>query len=59
MGVLVSRNRLTGEGSKPVYAADFGNRLGSERYIKRQNNLTGADTGDDRNGTVEEASKID
>ena len=57
MGVLVSRNRLSGGGCKPVYAADFGNELVVNDTFKRQFKLSGADTGDDRKGTIEEASK--
>ena len=55
--LLVSRNRLTGGGCKPVYAACFGNRLVVNDTFKRQNQLSGVDTGDDRKGTIEEASK--
>ena len=52
MGVLVSRNRLSGGGCKPLYAADFGNELVVNDTFKRQFKLSGADTGDDRKGTV-------
>jgi len=36
----------------------FGKLIGGERYIKKAaQELSGADTGDDRKGTIEEASK--
>jgi hypothetical protein len=50
---MVSRNRLAGGGCKPVHAADFGNGLVVNDAFKRQHKLSGADTGDDRKGTVE------
>jgi len=40
-----------------VNAADFGNGLVVDDTFKRQYELSGTDTGDDRKGTVEEASK--
>jgi hypothetical protein len=42
-----------------VYAADFGNLSVVNDTFKRQLKLSGADTEDDRKGTVEEASKFD
>jgi hypothetical protein len=56
---MVSRNRLAGGGCKPVYAADFGNELVVNDTFKRQCKLSGANIGDDRKGTVDEASKPD
>ena len=56
-GSLASRNRPAGEGCQPVYAADNGNILVVNNTFKRQYQLSGADIGDDRKGTVEEASK--
>jgi hypothetical protein len=43
-----SRNRLTGGDCKPVYAADIGNILVVNDTLKRQRELSGADTGDER-----------
>ena len=54
---LASRNRLTGGGCKPVYAAESGNCLVVNDTFKRQRKLSGVDTGVDRKGTIEEASK--
>ena len=42
-----------------MYAADFGNVLVVNDTFKRQFQLSGANTRDDRKGTVEEASKSD
>jgi len=50
---LFSRNRFTGGGCKPVYAADFRNGLVVNDTLKRQFELSGVDTGVDRKGTVE------
>ena len=54
---MVSRNRLSGGGCKPVYAAFSGSRFVVNDTFKRQYYLSGADIRDDRKGTVEEASK--
>ena len=54
---MVSRNRLTGGGYKPVYAAYMGNLSVVNDTFKRQLELSGANTGDDRKGTIYEASK--
>ena len=59
MGVWSLANRFAGKGCKPVYAADFRNELVVNDTFKRQFELSGANTRDDRKGTVEEASKSD
>jgi hypothetical protein len=47
-GSMSCLNRFTGRGCKPVYAADTGNGLVVNDTSKRQNNLSGAGTGDER-----------
>jgi hypothetical protein len=44
---MVSRNRFTGGGCKPVYAADFGNGLVVNDTLKRQYQLSGENKGDE------------
>ena len=51
--LLVSRNRLTGGGCKPVYAAVYGNVVVVNDTFKRQFKLSGVDIGDDRKGTID------
>jgi len=40
-----------------VYAANLGNRKVVNDTFRRQRKLSGVNTGDDRKGTIEEASK--
>jgi hypothetical protein len=47
-GSLTYRIRLTGGGSKPVYAADTETQLVVNDTLKRQLKLSGVDTGDER-----------
>ena len=41
-----------------MYAANLGNELVVSDTFKRQFKLSGVNTGDDRKGTIEEASKV-
>ena len=50
------RYRLAGAGIKPVYAALVKGHC-RERYMKRQFNLSGDFTKDDRKGIIDEVSK--
>jgi len=56
--LLVSRNRLTRGGCKPVYAAVQGNLTVVNDTFKRQRKLSGGNTGGDCKGTIDEASKL-
>ena len=59
MGVWPPTTAFAGGGCKPVYAADIRNGSVVNDTFKRQFKLSGENKGDDRKGTVEEASKPD